>query len=195
MKLPSGKIQGLIIFSSVFLLLTLLVHFLVGRPIKRYSQRVRREFSQNQRLVQEAQELVRLVPNPQEAINSLRAKVAEFQTQGSVKKQIPKLMQIINSLANEQQLKLVLLKPREDINQGPLPQRVEKVYIEVVFESNYQQIGKFLDELKILSVPFQVESLSIVRIEQLPTAESKGKETNVGWVNLQTTILLSAIFG
>lgn len=185
------------IFGGTFLALVLIAYLVIGRPIQKYSRSVQKDFALKQAKVREAQELVRAVPNPEAAIDAIRGRVNETQDLGSVKKQIPKLMQLLSSTAAERKVRVESLRPRDDIQSEGLPSGINRVSMEMVIICGYQEMAQFIDALKSLPVVLSVDLLTVQRIpEGQFAADGKppGKDEEPAG-QLQVTLVLSTIFG
>jgi len=152
-------------------------------------------FKARQVKLQESQELIRILPNPQKAIEETETKVREFENMGLSKKQLPRLIQLLGQSANERNINVVSIRPREDIKSGMenLPAGVTKFYIEIVLNCTYRVLGDYIKSLSELPASFTVESLSVIKREGvLSPGESKAPVKNAeGQPELQAALILS----
>jgi Tfp pilus assembly protein PilO len=196
----SSRVTYIIIFSSVFAGVWLLVYLMVGRPVLKYSDSLKAEFGQKQAKLQESQELVRSLPNPQKSIDEIKGKLQEFQDLGVSKKQIPRLMQLLGQTASDLSIVLVSLRPRDDFKseEPALPSGISKVYLETVLTCNYQALADYIKAVSELPTAFKVESLTIEKeSETIVPLEGKSgsKNTAVPSGLLKAVLVLSAISG
>lgn len=199
-KRNDSKVTRVIIFISVFVVILLLVYLAVGRPVLNFAESVKAEFGRKQVKLQEAQELVRSLPNPQKALEEIGGKLQEFQDLVVSKKQLPRLMQLLGQAAGEQNVTVVSLRPREDIkneNSG-LPEGINKIYLEIVVICNYQTLAEYIKSVGSLPQSFNVESLTVEKeSETLALLEAKGVNKNPAATSgfLKAVLLLSTISG
>ena len=196
----ANKVSYVVVFTSVFIGVLLLVYFLVGRPVLKYSYSLKAEFGQKQSRLAETQELVRSQPNPQKAIDEIKVKFQEFQDLVACKKQIPRLMQSLGQAAGERNIIVVSLRQREDIKSEntDLPAGINKIYLEVVLICNYQALAEYIKTVGELPQAFNVESLAIEKQSEalsLLEARSQAKKTNKVSGLLKAVLVLSTISG
>jgi Tfp pilus assembly protein PilO len=189
-----------VIFTSVFIVVWLLVYFFVGRPVLKYSDGLKAEFGSKQAKLQESQELVRSLPDPQKAISEIKDKLQEFQDLGVSKKQIPRLMQLLGQAASDHQITVLSLRPREDVknDETDLPQGINKIYLEITFACNYQALADYIKTVNELPTAFKVEALTVEKgSETLAPAEAKSGSKNPDAASgfLKAVLLLSTISG
>jgi len=189
-----------IIFTSIFLGIFLLVYVFVGRPILKYFKGLKSEFRQKQVKLQESQELMRSLPNPQKAIDEIKTKLQEFQDLALSKKQVPRLMQLLGQTASGRNITVISLRLREDIkneNSG-LPPGINKIYLEIVLVCNYQTLAEYIKSVNELPPAFNVESLTMEKEpETLAILETKisSKNPNVASGLLKAVLVLSTVSG
>ncbi len=196
----SNRVTYIIIFTSVFAGAWLLVYLAVGRPVLKYSDSLKAEFGRKQAKLQESQELVRSLPNPQKSIDEIKGKLQEFQDLGVSKKQIPRLMQILGQAASERSITLVSLRPREDIKSeaAALPPGINKIYLETVLTCNYQALADYIKAISELPTAFKVESLTLEKdSETIAPLEVKSGSKNPAAASglLKAVLVLSTISG
>ena len=194
-KSDINKISYLFGFSSVSIIILILLYLSLGRATFKYADKVKAEFRAKQAKLQESQELIRGLPNPQKAIEEIGKKVQEFEDMGLSKKQLPRLIQLLGQSANERNINVISIRPREDIKSGTenLPAGVTKFYIEIVLSCTYQVLGDYVKSLTELPVSFTVESISVIKSGgPLSSADSKHSLKNPGQQSeLQATLILS----
>lgn len=135
--------------------------------------------------------MIRSLPNPQKAIEEMEKKVQEFKDMGLSKKQLPRLIQLLGQSANERNINVVSIRPREDIKLGTenLPTGVTKFYIEIIVNCTYKELGEYVKSLSELPVAFAVESLTVFK-EGSQAARASGKNTEPQ-PELQAMLILS----
>jgi Tfp pilus assembly protein PilO len=195
-----NKVSYVVIFTSVFIGVWLLVYFFVGRPILKYSDGLKAEFGSKQTKLQESQELVRSLPDPQKAIADIKEKFQEFQELGVSKKQIPRLMQLLGQTASDHQITVLSLRPREDIknDESDMPQGINKIYLEITLICSYQVLADFIKAVGELPTAFKVESFTVEKnSETLAPADVKSgsKKPDTASGLLKVVLLLSTISG
>jgi Tfp pilus assembly protein PilO len=196
----ANKVSYVFIFTSVFIGVLLLIYFLVGRPVLKYSYSLKAEFEQKQSRLAETQDLVRSQPNPQKAIEEIKVKFQDFQDLVVGKKQIPRLMQSLGQAAGERSITVVSIRQREDIKSEDLelPAGINKIYLEIVLICNYQALAEYIKTVGDLPQAFNAEALTIEKqSEALSPLEAKiqAKKTNQASGLLKAVLVLSTISG
>jgi Tfp pilus assembly protein PilO len=196
----ANKVSYIFVFTSIFIAVSLLIYFLIGRPVLKYSDGLKSEFAQKQVKLAESQELVRGLPNPQKAIDEIKGKLQEVQDLGVSKKQIPRLMQLLGTAASERNINVVSLRPREDIKSedAALPPGVNKLYLEIVLICNYQALAEYIKTVNELPTAFNVEALTIEKeTDMAALAENKAgsKSPAAATGVLRAVLVLSTISG
>ncbi len=195
MKSHSNKISSLFIVSFISTIIFIILYLGLGRPTFKYTDKVKSEFKAKQDRLQESQELIRSLPNPQKAIEEMEKKAQEFKDMGLSKKQLPRFIQLLGQSANERNINVISIRPREDIKSGTenLPAGVTKFYIEIVLNCTYQVLGDYLKGLSELPVSFTVESLSVAkRKSSFSPGDSKASAKNTEQQpELQVALILS----
>jgi Tfp pilus assembly protein PilO len=190
-----NKVSHLLIFSLSSIAIFVLLYLTLGRQIFKYTQKVKSEFKGKQLKLQDSQDLIRSLPNPQKAIEEIEKKVLEFKEMGLTKKQLPRLIQLLGQAANERNTNVLSIKPREDIkaNNENLPTGVAKIYMEIVVNGDYKSVVEYVKSLGELPVSFTLESLSLAKKEEIPAVgESKSAGKNiVEHVEIQAILLVS----
>ena len=196
----SDRVSYVIVFTSVFIGVWLLIYLLVGRPVLKYFNGLKFEFAQKQAKLLESQELVRSLPNPRKAIEEIKEKLQEVQDMGESQKQIPRLMQLLGQTASEQELNVVSLRPRDDIKiaETELPQGINRIYLEIVLSCSYQALAEYIKSVNALSTTFKVESFTVEKeSETLAPLETKSgsRKTSGPSGLLKAILVLSTISG
>ena len=153
---------------SVFVIILILSYLFIGRPILKYKERLKAEFSLNQNKLQESQALVRSFSNPQKALEDIGKKAQELKEMGVSSRQLPRIIQSLALPASKLNINLTSIRPREDIKPGNenLPAGVSKVYIELAMSCPYQLFAEYTRALSELPVTFILERLSIEKEEK-----------------------------
>ncbi len=196
----ADRVSYVIVFTSIFIGVWLLIYFVVGRPVLKYSNGLKAQFAEKQAKLLESQELVRSLPNPKKAIEEIKGNLKEVQDLGESKKQIPRLMQLLGETASKQDLNVVSLRPREDIKneESGLPEGISKIYLEIVLSCSYQALAQYIKSVNELPMAFKVETLFVEKeSETLAPLETKSgsKKTAVSSGLLKAVLVLSTISG
>jgi Tfp pilus assembly protein PilO len=199
-KRNANRVSYITVFTAVFIAIFLLVYFIVGRPVLKYADSLKFEFSRKQAKLQEAQELVKALPDPQKAIAEIKSKLQELQESGVSKKQVPRLMQLLGTAAGDKSVTVVSLRQREDIksDSAALPEGINKVYLEIVVLCNYQELAEYIKAAGELPPAFNVESLNVEKQADAAApleAKSGAKSPSAPSGLLKATIVFSAISG
>jgi len=197
--MAKDKVSYLLMFCGIFLVMILLLYILIGRPVLRYANQVRRDFNLKQATLQEEQELIRSLPNPQSAVEGLKVKMQEIQDMGASKRQVPKVMQVLSQAAADKNITVVSLRPRDDIKTEDTSAAlgVTKVYVELILKCGYQELAEFVKGLGSLPMSLNVESLLVEKSQKeldAASGRSSSKE-NTAPSTLDVTLVLSTIFG
>jgi Tfp pilus assembly protein PilO len=195
-----NNVSYVVVFTSIFIGVWLVIYIFLGRPILKYSDGLKAEFDRKQTKLQESQELVRSLPNPQKAIAEITDKLQEFQDLGVSKKQIPRLMQLLGQAASDHQITVLSLRPREDIKNGDaeLPPGINKIYLEIALTCNYQSLAEYIKAVNELPTAFKVETLTVEKgSDTLAPADAKSGSKNPAAASgiLKAILLLSTISG
>lgn len=178
-----------VVFCSIFVMIFLLLHIFLGRPVIRYVDKLKDEFESGQSKLKESEELIKGLPNPQKAIEDIEKKVREFNDMGVSRRQLPRIIQLLGRSSSEYKINVISIKPREDIKYSGenLPAGVTKVYIEMVISSSYQAIGDYVKALSELPVTFSLENITIEKFSEKAKDKTTGQEAG----ELLCTLLLS----
>lgn len=190
------KFVSIVIYIVAYLGVLFLVYFLLGRPVVKYSSKLKNEFRSKQVKLKESEVLVRSLPNPTKAIEDLEAKVQEFKDVGVGRRQLPKLIQMLAGQTSKSNINVVSIRPRDDIRSGneSLPAGISKVYIEMILSCNYKTFGEYLKSLNDIPASFSIESITIDKKEDvIENAEPKKplEKAVEKPVNLMISLLLS----
>ncbi len=196
----SNKVPRIIVFIFIILGVWLVSYLLVGRLVIKYFSRLKAEFGQKQVKLQESQNLVRSVPNPQKAIDEIKAVQKEFQDSALKAKNIPRLLQLLNQTASERGIRLVSLRHREDIKNenNELPEGISKVYLEVVVVCEYKELAEYVKTDGGLPPDFKVESLTVEKdmgAEEPLDVKSGSKKPAAASGLLKAVLILSVVSG
>lgn len=165
MKKPRNRIKEVIIVSVVFLAFILIMEFVVGSRLNKKTAQIKSEFEVKQSKLQESEDLVRRLPDPQKAIEDIERKAEEFKTTEINKRQIPRIIQLLGRSVEERKINVMSIRARDDIKAETesLPTGISKLYIEMVLNCSYQQLGDYLASLNKLSVVFIIEDVSLAK--------------------------------
>lgn len=163
----TSKLAYFLTFTGIAGGFLVLLYVLVGHAVIRSTENNRKEFSLQRLQLQEAEDLVRSHPNPSRAREEIERKAAEFREIGYSKKQLPKMVQALAQAAEAAGLKVISIRPRDDIKAQDLPPGVMKVYVELILYGEFHPSGEFLERLTAMQpYQFTVESLSFNRREK-----------------------------
>lgn len=157
----------IIAYSSISVAVIVLLYIAVGRPVFRFSDDMRKRFLSLQVKLEEAETLIRSLPNPQRSLEEIERRHAEFREISGSGRQLPKIIQILGQSTAGKPITVVAIRPKEDIKpRGEiLPSGVEKIFVEMTINGGYQDIGDYLNVLCNLPGGFTIESMSIDRID------------------------------
>jgi len=170
----NSKLIHILIFICVSTLVLVGLYLLLGKFVFDFSKKMQGGLKSEQGKLQEVEQMVRSVPNPQKALEEMDKKTAEFRELSYNKKQIPKLVQLLVKSATELNINVVTIRPREDIKNASdgLPPGVTKVYMELVLNCDYKSLAGFLNSLSTLPFAFVVDSLSLAKRENADGLEA-----------------------
>ncbi|MBI3615492.1 MAG: type 4a pilus biogenesis protein PilO [Candidatus Omnitrophica bacterium] len=115
--------------------------------------------SMKQRIGLARQELTQL-PGAEEELAKQKAQAEIFSAAHPPEEQLPELLEMIAQAARASQVKLILVKPKENLSQlSPSPTGFLEMPIQVEAVGGYHPIGKFLDALE--------RSESLIRLQEL----------------------------
>lgn len=180
-KAKTSRLTSILLFSVTGTFFIIILYFLLGRPALRYSEDMRKRFLLYQAKLQDGENLIRSLPNPQQSLDNIRRKNAEFRETSGAGKQLPKIIQILGQSASGRQINIISIRPREDLKTGAesLPAGVTKLFLEITFSGSYQEIGEYIKVLSGLPGGFSVETMTIERQERdAPKAEQKSGQLN-----------------
>lgn len=162
-----NKVTYVLIFVGGSSTLLVLLYFLVGSAVFRFTRSAEAELKSRQAALQEIQELVRMLPNPAKAAEDLKRRSVELKEIGYNKKQLPKLLQLIGKMAVDGGLTVVSIRPRDDIKTAAasVPPGVVKVFLELDLRCEYTRLGEYLQSISTLPYSVAVESLSLSKRE------------------------------
>jgi Tfp pilus assembly protein PilO len=170
----NSKLTQVIVFCLVFAFFLLLLHLLVGRPIIKYANKIKSEWKSKQVQLQEAENLIKILPNPRKAIEEVEKKFSDLSDVGVTRKQIPRMVQLLGKSTVENNIKVLSLKPREDIKStnDNLPAGVSKAYFELELNCTYKEFGEYVKVLPGLQPGFTIESVEMQKSAQTTASRS-----------------------
>jgi Tfp pilus assembly protein PilO len=166
-KAKPSKVTFIMIFSISSIVFIIALYLFVGRPVFKHVATMRAQFALNQDKLQQAEALVRSLPNPQRSLEDIRRKYADFREVSGTGKQLPKIIQALGQSAVGRQINVISIKPKEDMKAGTenLPAGVTKLFLEMIFSASYQEAGEYARVLNGLPGVFTVETMTISRQE------------------------------
>ncbi|MFH0790606.1 MAG: hypothetical protein V2A64_03145 [Candidatus Omnitrophota bacterium] len=192
----SNRMVKVTVISVIFIVILILLHLFLSQTVLRYTKKVKSEFKLVEARLNEQEQLIKSVPNPQKAIEDIENKNQEFKAMGVSKKQFPRIIQLLGRSTADYNIDVISIRPREDIKlvNESLPAGINKVYIEMILRCSYQGFGEYLKALNDMSIVFCIETLTIERKEAV-VISSEDKKTPAGAKreddDLKVTLLLS----
>jgi len=168
LKIPENKLFRVSITSSILLTALILLYALLGRPVFKYSDNLKAEFISAQEKLSESERLIRTFPNPQKEMGELEKKAQELRNMGASTKQLPRLIQSLALPANNLNINVSSIRPRDDLKaeNENLPAGVTKIYVEVVMSCSYQTLAEYIKAVNELPTNFIIERLAIEKKEE-----------------------------
>ena len=168
LKIPENKLFRVSITSSILLTALILLYALLGRPVFKYSDNLKAEFISTQEKLSESERLIRNFPNPQKEMGELEKKAQELRNMGASTKQLPRLIQSLALPANNLNINVSSIRPRDDLKaeNENLPAGVTKIYVEVVMSCSYQTLAEYIKAVNELPTNFIIERLAIEKKEE-----------------------------
>jgi Tfp pilus assembly protein PilO len=167
-KAKTGPLTSIVLYSVIGTILIILLYFILGRSALRYSENMRKQFLLYQSKLQDGEDLIRSLPNPQQSLDDIKRRNAEFLETSGAGKQLPKIIQALGQSASGRQINIISIRPREDLKTGieNLPAGVTKLFLEMAFGGSYQEIGEYIKVLSGLPGGFTIETMTIERQER-----------------------------
>lgn len=168
LKIPENKLFRVSLTSSILLAALILLYALLGRPVFKYSDNLKAEFISTQEKLSESERLIRNFPNPQKEMGELEKKAQELRNMGASTKQLPRLIQSLAMPANNLNINVSSIRPRDDLKaeNENLPAGVTKIYVEVVMSCSYQTLAEYIKAVNELPTNFIIERLAIEKKEE-----------------------------
>ena len=168
LKIPENKLFRVSLTSSILLAALILLYALLGRPVFKYSDNLKAEFISAQEKLSESERLIRTFPNPQKEMGELEKKAQELRNMGASTKQLPRLIQSLAMPANNLNINVSSIRPRDDLKaeNENLPAGVTKIYVEVVMSCSYQTLAEYIKAVNELPTNFIIERLAIEKKEE-----------------------------
>ena len=167
-KIPQNKLFRVSLTSSILLTVLILLYVLLGRPVFKYSDNLKAEFISTQEKLSESERLIRNFPNPQKEMGELEKKAQELRNMGASTKQLPRLIQSLAMPANNLNINVSSIRPRDDLKaeNENLPAGVTKIYVEVVMSCSYQTLAEYIKAVHELPTNFIIERLTVEKKEE-----------------------------
>ncbi len=196
-KKNGNTLRDIAVIFVVSAVILALIQVFLGGALAKAANKLKIEFSEQQFKLQESEALIRALPDPKKAMEDIAKKAEEFKDAEINKKQVPRLVTLLGASISQYNMSVASIRPRDDIRSSSenLPPGVNKVYIEVVLNCSYQELGEYLANLGKLQVAFIVESITIDKKAGKDIAavvQDKLKEKDPGKPrDLVATLLLS----
>lgn len=177
----SNRMVKVTVISVIFIAILILVHLFLSQTVLRYTKKVKSEFKLVENRLNEQEQLIKSVPNPQKAIEDIENKNQEFKAMGVSKKQFPRIIQLLGRSTADYHIDVISIRPREDIKSvnENLPAGINKVYIEMILRCPYQAFGEYLKALNEMAIVFCIETLTIERKERV-VVSGEDKKSSAG---------------
>ena len=178
-KAKDSRITFIVIFSISSIVIIIASYLFVGRPVFKYVERMRAQFTANQDQLQQAETLMRSLPNPKKSLEDIERKYTDFRETSGMGKQLPKIIQVLGQSVAGRQINVISIKPKEDMRAGTeaLPAGVKKLFLEMIFSASYQETGEYAKLLSELPGVFTIETMMITRQER--DASKQGDRTSL----------------
>jgi len=196
-KKNGNTLRDIAVIFVVSAVILALIQVFLGGALAKAANKLKIEFSEQQFKLQESEALIRALPDPKKAMEDIAKKEEELKDAEINKKQVPRLVTLLGASISQYNMSVASIRPRDDIRSSSenLPPGVNKVYIEVVLNCSYQELGEYLANLGKLQVAFIVESITIDKKAGKDIAavvQDKLKEKDPGKPrDLVATLLLS----
>lgn len=166
-KVKSSRFTFILSFSISCVVAIIVLYLFVGRPVFKYAHIMRARFTENQDKLQQAEALMRSLPNPQRSLQDIERQYAEFREISGTGKQLPKIIQALGQSVAGRQINVISIRPKDDVKAGTenLPPGVRKMFLEMIFSAAYQEIGEYSRVLSDLPGVFTIETMTINRQE------------------------------
>jgi len=171
MKIPvflKGKTFKIIIKLGSITVFLIVFHLAVGRPIVKKADQARQRSYDLSKKLEEVQQLIRKYPNPMKEIEAIKKRREEFQTRANASNELPRIIQQLTQKSSELDLEIVSIRQIKEppFPEPPLPEGVDKAYLEVVLRAPYSSTGKYLKAISNLPSLCTVESISLRRTQE-----------------------------
>ncbi|MFA5100700.1 MAG: type 4a pilus biogenesis protein PilO [Candidatus Omnitrophota bacterium] len=164
-RAKASRVTLILIFSISGIVVIAALYLFAGRPVFKYADRMRAQFASNQDKLQQAEALMRSLPNPQKSLEDIRRKYSDFRETSGTGKQLPKIIQALGQSAVGRQINVISIRPQEDMKAGTenLPPGVKKLFFEMIFSASYRETGEYVMVLNDLPGVFTIETMTIHR--------------------------------
>jgi len=167
-KAKASRFTFISIFSASSICIIVALYLFVGRPVFKYVSAMKSQFAAAQEKLQQAEELMRSLPNPQKSMEDIERRYAEFREISGMGKQLPRIIQALGQSAADGKINVISIKAKEDVTAGvrDLPPGVKKMFLEMIFSASYQDIGEYARVLNDLPGVFTIETMTVNRQER-----------------------------
>jgi Tfp pilus assembly protein PilO len=178
-KAKASRLTFILTYSISGMVSIIVLYLFVGRPVFKYADMMRAQFSSDQDQLQQAEALMRSLPNPRKSLEDIERKYADFREISGTGKQLPKIIQTLGQSVAGRQINVISIKPKEDVRAGTenLPAGVKKLFLEMIFSASYQEIGEYARVLNGLPGVFTIETMTIGRQER--DASKQGEQAGM----------------
>jgi len=183
-KSKASRLTFIVTFSIASIVVIVALYLFVGRPVFKYADTMRVQFTASQDRLQQAEALMRSLPDPQKALGAIERSYDEFRELNGRGKQLPKIIQALGQSAAGRQINVLSIRQKEDVKAGTenLPPGVRKLFLEMIFSASYQEAGEYAKLLSELPGVFTIETMTVGRQEH--DVPKPGEQTGLLGVNL-----------
>jgi Tfp pilus assembly protein PilO len=167
-KAAPNRFTFIVIFSICSIVVIAILYFVAGRPSLRYAATMHSRFLSYQERLQQAEDLVRSLPDPRRSLEDIERKHVQFRETSGPGKQVPKIIQALGQSVVGRQINVISIRPKEDVKAGieNMPAGVRKIFLEMIFSASYQDIGEYAQVLSGLPGVFTIETMTLDRRER-----------------------------
>ena len=179
-----------IITAVAELMIIVVIVLFVGGPLNKYSTKLKTDLDVKRQELNDARNLVRLIPNPRKEIDNIKESMNELHDKSVSREELPRIIQQLINKSSELEIEIISIKPREDLKtvNGNLPQGVGKAYIEMIVRCPYAVLGDYLKGLDDLAIIFTLED---VRVERVGDMDVGSRIREGGEDDILATLILS----
>lgn len=150
--------------------------FLVGFYIGPYKGQIRQTAKLKEQLqplhdqMVEYEGMILRAPDPVGAIARINEETLRLEQMAPATMDIPRLIQQLASKSEELEIEVAFIRPRDDFEnvKGAAPQGVYRIYVEVQLQTDYQSLGRYIEELGGLTLLCTIEDMTLETNKDIP---------------------------